>query len=140
MKFSNVAGKGGPDRKIRLPRQMFFGDRLAPHSVTEQGSLVVGAGKAWQIHSLFIYIQRGTAASAVGDAVAFFTIQQVGESESNMGHLFHNTSNNAAHPSFNLPVDFYLQEGDEVRFFTQDLSTGGELMFSSLMLFSEYNV
>lgn len=140
MRFSHVPAPAGINTAIRLPLLMSFGDIFSAHAVALRDTMIVGANKAWEIYGVHMAIHQVETPSAVDHHRMYYTFEVSGGSERDLARIYAQDSSAYNGMRSDVPLSMYAVEGDTIRLYTQDLSTGGLSLYSAVLYMNEYDV
>lgn len=126
------------DRLVSVGEHGYTGV-VAPHAATARWVYTCPAAKKAVVVPSLLTIQRVTAAAPVGRVRAFLTVNIQGGGELSAGEV--SMLKNAIGDQVQSQIfdSFYLQAGDKLTLWTEDLSTGGTVYFAGSMLANEFS-
>lgn len=121
------------DRNPIYLRTQYEANTVAPHGFTQRGSLTVPANRLIIVQSLEIYVSRGLAAAPAGEVKALISLFGAA---TNYWILHASHLNNTVNFAVVIHAEpmLILGQGEEIRMYTIDGSTGGNMNYNITIL------
>jgi hypothetical protein len=117
-------------KSTTLKRLYYDASGVSPHSETTRATYTPSTNTYGALNSVFIFVQRVTAAGTVGKVVAKVQLLCNGSEIINIGMGYLKDNNVDAYSLVQLPCDILIRPTDILRITTYDGSTGGTVNYS----------